>query len=473
MKRMHLLVAGLLAALTCQAEPHYPLVRSNDPIPLDSLVAIAFEYNPGVRQAGLDTKLNCIGKLAAIGNFLPQVSLGASFSENHFESPTYVESDGSVSTYPITEEVTSFEVDSLGQVHLTTETITIGVPEGKTRSSGYNLSASVPLFEGGQRYYLWRYAKDQAKINDLSLLDAQKTLARGVAQQVMTVLTMEKLLDLNVKLRDQRKDAYDLAAARFEVGAVTELDVLQAEIELGSAENSIKSARRDLQASREALYQLLGIDLRSDFPIDEAAGITPYQFDIDQLVETAYQNRTDLEIAELQVRQAKNNLGVTRAQYLPSINLGATRSRSEQSGAGEPYTLDPRNKNTTYWLSASWSLFDGFAREYSMASRRVDRDRATESERDLRLTLEKDVRDAFANLQTIYDQLQTTERNRDLADRTLNLERERYRLGATSALALRDAQVTYAQAETDHLSKQLEYQSSLIALELAVGKTLR
>jgi outer membrane protein TolC len=76
-------------------------------------------------------------------------------------------------------------------------------------------------------------------------------------------------------------------------------------------------------------------------------------------------------------------------------------------------------------------------------------------------------------LNNVFNQLQITTRNRELAERQLNLERERYRLGATSALALRDAQVVYAQAETDHLQKMLEYQSSLIALELAVGRPVR
>jgi outer membrane protein TolC len=118
-------------------------------------------------------------------------------------------------------------------------------------------------------------------------------------------------------------------------------------------------------------------------------------------------------------------------------------------------------------------LFDGFAREYNIQSQRVAYLRAQEGERSLRLATEKQVRDAYYNLERVYKESQITEQNRNLADRQLNLERERYRLGATSQLALRDAQVVYARAETDHLQKVLEYQSTLIALELAVGKPLR
>ena len=421
--------------------------------------------------------------LNAIVNFLPQVSVGMSFSESHFENPTFVNPSGTVSTYPIretfTEQYIIWDTSATGDLSNprlsspVTVTTVRNVPEGSSRASRMFLSLDESLFEGGRGYFLYRLAKTQREISNLSVVDAQKALARQIAQQVVFVLTQEKLLELNKRLRDQRRDAYTLAKARFDVGAVTELDVLQAQIELNTAENAITSSERDLQASRQALNQILGIDLRSTYPLEEGAGVTPFEFDLDSLVAEAYGNRTDLQIAELSVERARHNVNVYRSQYLPTVSLGAQWDRSEVSGTKENWTLSPRNKNTTYSLSARWNLFDGFTREYNIATQRVSYDRARESERQLRLGTEKQVRDAYYNLEKVYKELQITEQNRDLAERQLNLERERYRLGATSQLSLRDAQVVYARAETEHLQKVLEYQSTLIALELAVGKPLR
>ncbi|MCB9366051.1 MAG: TolC family protein [Calditrichaeota bacterium] len=448
-------------------------VDSGAPLTLDSLVSLGIRHNPQVRQSEMNQRLNGIGELAAIGRFLPSISLGLDFSESKFENRTFRNPDGSVSTLPVTFQDVVIVPDSAGNLVLDTITVTQEPSEGKSRSSSWSVNANLSLFEGGQRIFLYRIAQAQKKINTLSVEDAHKTLTRTVAQQVVGVLTLEKVVELNKRLRDQRKDAYDLAKARFEVGAVTELDVLQAEIELGTAENAIASSERELEKSRETLNQTLGIDLRSRFPIAEANGLSPYQFELDQLVADAYQNRTDLEISWLRLKSARDNVKYARGAYLPRISIGASRAASEQSGADEAFTLSPRNRNTTYYGSLSWNLFDGFAREYDVASKRIDLRRAEETERELRLSIEKNVREAYRNLETVYDQMQTTNRNRELANRTLELERERYRLGATSALSLRDAQVTNERAETDHLQKELEYQSSLIALELAVGKSLR
>ncbi len=460
----------------------FPTINSTTALSLDSLIALGFENNPSLRQTEFDTRLNRIGMLNAIGNFLPTVSVGMSFSESHYENRTFVNPDGSVSTYPVTESFTEQYIiwdttgNQLSNPRLS-EPVTItqitDVPEGSSRSSRMYLSLNESIFEGGRRYFLYRKATTQKKINNLSVIDAQKTLAAQIVQQVVLVQTQQELLELNRKLRDQRKDLFDLAKARFEVGAVTELDVLQAQIELNTAENSITTSERNLQASREALNQLLGIDLRSSFPLPETEGVTPFEFDLDQLVAEAYANRTDLQIAGLTVNRTKHNVNVYRSEYLPRVNFGAQWDRSEVSGTSEYWTLNPRNNDATYSLSLSWTLFDGFSREYNIATQKVQYLRAVESERALRLSTERAVRDAFYNLEKVFKELQITEQNRDLADRQLNLERERYRLGATSQLSLRDAQFVYAEAETNHLQKTLEYQSTLIALELAVGRQIR
>ncbi|MFZ5432423.1 MAG: TolC family protein [Calditrichota bacterium] len=476
--KLRLLTAGLLLAGSVLAGSEFPTINSSTPLSLDSLIALGFQNNPSLRQTTSDTRLNTIGKVSAVGNFLPQVSLGMNFSQTHYRNPTFTNPDGSVSTYP--RMITDYSIiwddttnGMLSNPRLVSSTYSIDVPEGDSRSSQMYLSLDESVFEGGRRYFLYRMAKVQEKINNLSVEDARKSLARQIAQQAVLVLTQEKLLELNKKLRDQAQDAYDLAQARFSVGSVTELDVLQAQIELGSAENAITSASRDLQAQKEALNQILGIDLKSEYPIEEAADVSPFQFDVDELVTEAYHNRTDLRIAELTVNRARHNLKIYQSYYLPTVSMGAQWSRSEQSGKNENWTFDPRNENSSYSLSLRWNLFDGFTREYNIVSRRVERDKAIETERALRQSLERDVRDAYYNLEKVYNQLQITGRNRELAQRQLDLERERYRLGATSQLGLRDAQVTYAQAETEHLQKTLEYQSSLIALDLAIGKKLK
>jgi outer membrane protein len=468
------LVVGLLLAGAALAEPQFPTVNSTAPLSLDSLVSLGFQNNPGLRQTEMNTRLNHIGEMNAVGNFLPSVSVGGSWGQTYYRTPTFQNPNGSISSYPVTQREQVFYLDEAGLVHGDSfRTVTLDVPSGSSRSSQLFLSLDESIFEGGRRYFLYKQAIIQKDINNLNVVNGRKTLAANIAEQVMVVLTDEKVLDLNKKLRDQKQDAYDLAKARFDVGSVTELDVIQAQITLNSAENEISTAERALESDKEALNQVLGIDLKSRFPIAEAEGVTPYQFKIEDLVAEAYSNRTDLRIADLTVKRQTYALNTNLANYLPNVSFGAQFTRSQQSGKSAAWTLSPKNDNERYSLNMNWNIFDGFTREYNMATQRVARDQSAEATRQLRLSLERDVRNAYYNLENIFNQLTVTGNNRDLAEKQLNLERERYRLGAASQLDLRDSQVTYAQAETDNLQKMLQYNSSLIALELAVGKSLR
>jgi outer membrane protein len=312
----------------------------------------------------------------------------------------------------------------------------------------------------------------QENINNTNVENARKNLAAQIAEQVMVVQTQEQLVALDKRLRDQRKDALDLAQARFTVGAVTELDVMQAEIDLNTAENTLSSAGRALESQREGLNQIIGIDLRSTYPLEQAQSLSPYQFNVDSLVDVAYASRSDLRVANLTSQRTAQSLKMQYSNYLPTLSLSAQFSRSEASGTHVGWTLSPRNVNNRYGLNLSWNIFDGFTREYNIEQQRVAQAQAKESERQLQLSVAKDVHNAYFNLVNTFNQIQLTSRNRDLAERRLNLERERYRLGAASQLDLRDAEVTYAQAETSNLQTVLSYQSSVIALELAVGRPL-
>ena len=130
----------------------------------------------------------------------------------------------------------------------------------------------------------------------------------------------------------------------------------------------------------------------------------PLRFDLDELVKTAYENRTDLRMAELSMGIANDALKVTYGNYLPTVTAGVTFSSSEQSGASQAFTLSPRSRNTSYSLSVYWPLFDGLTRERSVVSARIERDKAREQTRAVRLNIEKEVRDAYYNLQKVFDQ---------------------------------------------------------------------
>ncbi len=450
--------------------PELVRIQSSDPMSLGQLLEAAKTHNPDLQKARVGLSVNRLLKLDAMGAFLPTLSTGYQISHSNYYSPTFTNPDGTVSSYPFTSTQPTTYVDSLGYYRQGDDvTVEYAVPEGNRRSSSFYINLQASLNLGGQEIFNLRNANKSVAINKLTLESTELNVESSVRQQYYWVLAFQKLLELSERVLEQIEDQLELAQALYDVGSVTELDVLQADIDVGNQENDVLSAEHNLQMAREELNRLLGIDLSSEYPMVDEFRVTAPEYDLDELVARALENRPDMKVSELTEDIYRNNVKMSMAGYLPTISGSIYHGRSEQSGGNVDFTLNPRNRTTQYSLGLSWTLFNGFSREKSLQESRVAHRQAQLDQVGLEQRIEQSVRQAYYTLIRIWDQSRVTEENRELAGRQLELEQERYRLGAASRLELRTAQVTYTQAETDHIYKTLEYLINLALLEEAVG----
>jgi len=451
-----------------------PRIQTDQPMSLERLLDAARQHNPDLQKARYQLSINRMLKLGAIGEFLPSLSAGYQISQSNYYSPTFTNPDGTVSSYPITTTVTSAYWDSLGYYRQgETQTVTYPIPEGTRRSSSYFVQLQLSLNLGGREILDLSNADKTAKFNMLNLESSQRQVLGSVRQQYYWVLAYQRLLDLAKRVLDQSRDQLELAQVRYQVGSVTQLDVMQAEIDLGNRQNEVLSAENTLRTAREELSRLLGLDLSSEYPLVDHFEVSPPEFKLEDLISKALTDRQDFRMSELTAEINQNNVRKNRGNYLPTLTGSISHNRSEQSGGNVGFTLDPRNRTTTYSLGLSWSIFDGFSREVALQEARVSQRQSELDMVALRQSIEQSVRQAYYTLMRVWDQSKVTQKNRDLALRQLQLEQERYRLGSASQLELRSAQVTYTQAETDHINKTLEYLINLAMLEEAVGGSLQ
>jgi outer membrane protein TolC len=455
------------------ADSELPRIQSTEPVSLDRLLETARTHNPDLLKAKSELSVNRLLKLNAIGSFLPTLNVGYQISQNNYYSPTFTNPDGTVSSYPYTTTQPTFYVDSLGYYRQGgTQTVTYSIPEGKRRNSSLYLLLSTTWNLGGQQIFGVRNAKKSTEINQLNLQNTANQVESSVSQQYYQVLALQKLLDLAREVLGRSRDQLELATTRYQIGSVTELDVLQAEIDVGNEENNVSSAEHDLKMAREELNRLLGIDLSSEYPLVDEFRVFSPDFTLDELVQKARSDRPDMKVSELSDDIYRNNVRISQGSYLPDLTGSISHSRSEQSGGNVGFVLNPRNRSTQYSLGLSWTLFSGFSREKSLQESKIASRQAELDKMALQQTIEESVRQAYYTLIRIWDQSKITEKNRDLAKRQLELAQERYRLGAASQLELRSAQVSHTQAETDHISKTLEYLTNYVLLEEAVGGKL-
>jgi outer membrane protein len=123
-------------------------------------------------------------------------------------------------------------------------------------------------------------------------------------------------------------------------------------------------------------------------------------------------------------------------------------------------------------VTVSLPLFTGFSRERQVESARVAEQDARERVRAQELSLRTGVQAGVAAVETARRTVELESRNRELATEQLTMEKERYRVGASSFLQLQEAETIKARADRSYLAALYTYHEAMATLEATVGGPL-
>lgn len=191
---------------------------------------------------------------------------------------------------------------------------------------------------------------------------------------------------------------------------------------------------------------------------------------LQELVKAALENNRDLRQTLLNIRAARAQYGVQRADRLPSVSASATGTRqrtpADVGGTVEPVT------SSNYQAGVGFTSFelDLFGRVASLSEAALQTYLAAEETgRAAQLTLIADVAQAYLTRDSAMRRLDLTRQTLDARERSQFLIEQRRRTGAASALDHEEAVGLTEQARADLERLQRELAQSENALRLLVG----
>ena len=296
-------------------------------------------------------------------------------------------------------------------------------------------------------------ATDQAFYN---VLQAQALLK--VAQQ--TVITRQSV----------QHQIDELTKSKLKSG----LDLSFAEVNLSQAKLLQLDAENNLNSTIAALTAVLGFDKQISYELtDEDTQLPPPPPDVDVLINTALQQRPDLQAFTYDQQAAEKFHRAQREQLLPSISAlgitGVSPVRPDCFGTG----CFP-NYFISSWYGAvgvnmNVPIFNGFlfTAEASEANYRAKA--AAENTRNLRDQVVRDVRTAWLSTNTAFQRVGVAAELAKQADLSLNLAQGRYQLGLGSIVELSQAQLQQTDAAIGYVNSQYQYRLALSTLNFEIG----
>ena len=321
---------------------------------------------------------------------------------------------------------------------------------------GASYSETIEL--GGKR-------KLRQNVADLAVSAAEAqfadTMRRGIAavkRLYFDALLARYNVDIAIENRQTFQQLVQFNVARFQQGAIAESEVIKVRLERIKFDTAIKQAELIQRQATIRLLERLG---ESGFTKDIVGQMDFRQFNADpsSLKETALAERPDIQAAERELAAANERLVLEQARAKPDVTPFVGYKRLAQDNTilfGVSVPLKTRDKNQA-----------GIARALA------DQKAAQSQLQLIRNRAVAEVESAYAAFETARDQVQTF-RNELLneADESRSIALAAYQEGATQLLPLLDAQRTRSEVRQQYFRTLFDYQTSLIDLELAVGKEL-
>jgi multidrug efflux system outer membrane protein len=291
-------------------------------------------------------------------------------------------------------------------------------------------------------------AKANIETQKLSVEDLKRTLALNVASAIVSVVTAERIAELNRVGFRNALERHELTTRKKALGAATGLDVVRAQQDVETARAALVTGDESLRQAREALGLALG--LPEQVGVARTVNINGLEQSALQVCKVAdtLDSRPDIAAARQRLEVAKRGVHNVYLQFLPAVNVQSTL-------ASTTVDLTPA---TTWNIQAVLQvpIWDGGARYGALRQNRALEDEALMQLESLRRTATIQITQARRGVDVADSSRKVAADARALAAETDRLTQVAYREGqgtslelVISASALRQAEITLALREFD------------------------
>ncbi|WNB18200.1 TolC family protein [Marivirga arenosa] len=264
------------------------------------------------------------------------------------------------------------------------------------------------------------------------------------------------VLESAVELSQER---LEIAEANYEVGRFSKTELLAAQVDLNTDKSNLMNQEELVQQARVSLNLLLGQDPNQEFIATDSMSIDT-SLELNQLIEDLNTRNKELLALMQQEDILKIQNKTVNTELLPQVdfNLGYGYSNlNAQAG----FLLQNQALGLSYGLSLSWRIFDRLDRRRRNQTTQIAVENNTIAMQELENQLQGDLSSAYVRYKNKIDLIKLENENLDVAQENADIALERYKVGRSNSIELREFQLNSIEAESRllnaiYLAKQAE-----------------
>lgn len=191
--------------------------------------------------------------------------------------------------------------------------------------------------------YYKRSAQMAEKIAEYEKAQTVETIKYTVENNYFTLLNAQENLDIQSSILNLAKENMDIANLKYDLGTISEMDLLSFKTSLVQAEVDLKSAQRALKYAQMNFNKALTLPLKTKVKLTDTIHIkAPKNVDIEEKVAEALENRMEIISAKEQYEVDKLYFKIIAKWYTSNTyKYQSTKKAAESS----EYTLNNASQN--------------------------------------------------------------------------------------------------------------------------------
>lgn len=340
------------------------------------------------------------------------------------------------------------------------------IDNARSRSKNFSMAAIY-----GFRPESFVVMKRLGVLTEISELDAKIAVENTVADistayyRLVLELQRYEVLQRTIELSKAR---LDIAEAQYSLGGAGKRDFLTAEVDYYSDLSLMLGQEQVIKNSRVNLNELMALNPDQQFLVSDTI-IIGEPLILENLLENALLENKTFLIAQREENVAYLQMKELRASRLPVINLNGTYSNNTSNSDAGILTQNQRS-GFNYGGNIQLNVFNGFTLNRRIQNARVQQKIQSYAVDQYEIQLRSDIYRAFNTYTTNRNLLELEQKNYAVAKESSEIALERFRLGISSYLEFRDAQVNLLTAETRLISSIYNIKEQEIELRRLSGK---
>lgn len=321
---------------------------------------------------------------------------------------------------------------------------------------------------------IFTYNRRQMQLNELELnyenanlqyAIQRLTLERTITSQFFDVYLAQLNLDIAEEEEENTSSNFEIVKNKVEAGLLAEEELYQAELNLANAQLSVQDNELALANAEETFKREIGMKLDEEILLATDLEAVAVQVDLDKAIEYALNSRMELRQREIDLERSAFELERTKSlnefRADLQLTLGIFGDNVQFSKVYESPTRNP-----SLGLSINIPIFDWGertariqAQEVSMKSQQLD---LKEEQKQIRM----DIRRAYRSVQTQMPRIEIARKSVENAERTYDINLERYVNGDLTGIELNQFQNQLSNRKIAYAQALINYKTQLLELKI-------